>query len=45
MKKMISFDAVSLHQLCDKLAAKDAELKNIIDQYGYPPFWSRKPGF
>lgn len=32
-------------QLCDHLAEKDADIKSIIDQYGYPPYWSRKPNF
>lgn len=32
-------------QLCDHLAEQDADIKNIIDLYGYPPCWSRKPNF
>lgn len=35
----------SFTYLCDQLAEKDADLKNIIHQYGYPPFWSRKANF
>ncbi len=31
--------------LCDLLAWKDADLKKIIDEYGYPPVWNRPPGF
>lgn len=30
---------------CDLLAATDADLRNIIEQYGYPPFWSRTASF
>ncbi len=31
--------------ICDKLAARDEDLKRIIDCYGYPPMWCRKPTF
>ncbi|MFB9841037.1 DNA-3-methyladenine glycosylase family protein [Mucilaginibacter ginsenosidivorans] len=31
--------------ICDELAATDADLKQIIDTYGYPPFWSRTNTF
>ena len=27
--------------MCDLLADRDADLKAIIDQHGYPPMWSR----
>ncbi len=30
---------------CDLLAAKDNFLKQIITDYGYPPFWHRTPGY
>ena len=30
---------------CELLAAKDVHLKEIINQYGYPPCWSRTPSF
>jgi DNA-3-methyladenine glycosylase II len=42
---MQSFTSETLRPLCDKLAAKDAALKNIIRQHGYPPFWSRPASF
>ena len=29
------------HQLCDRLAAGDPQLKGILDAIGYPPFWTR----
>jgi DNA-3-methyladenine glycosylase II len=29
------------HDICYTLAAKDADLKNIIDTYGLPPMWTR----
>ncbi|MEJ7766984.1 MAG: DNA-3-methyladenine glycosylase 2 family protein [Chitinophagaceae bacterium] len=30
---------------CDELAQRDPDLKYIILLNGYPPFWSRRPGF
>ncbi len=42
---MQSFTSETLPLLCDKLAKKDTNLKNIITQYGYPPFWSRPATF
>jgi DNA-3-methyladenine glycosylase II len=42
---MESFTSESLRPLCDQLAKKDAQLKAIITQYGYPPFWSRPATF
>ncbi len=42
---MESFTSESLRPLCDQLAKKDAQLKAIITQFGYPPFWSRPASF
>jgi DNA-3-methyladenine glycosylase II len=42
---MNSFVKNNLHSLCDILAEKDNDLKRIIAQYSYPPFWSRVPSF
>ncbi len=42
---MQSFNSETLQRLCDKLAQQDAQLKGIITQYGYPPFWSRPASF
>ena len=39
------FNAGNYHFLCDELAAKDNHLKMILQQYGYPPLWSRVAGF
>ncbi len=39
------FDANNFKPLCHKLAKQDALFQSIISQYGYPPFWSRKPIF
>ena len=27
------------------LAKQDADLANVVDRLGYPPFWTRQPGF
>lgn len=40
-----TFDTTNFHLLCDKLARKDKELKNIVKQHGHPPMWTRKQGF
>ncbi|WP_316845888.1 DNA-3-methyladenine glycosylase 2 family protein [Pedobacter psychrodurus] len=39
------FDQTNFHELCDLTANRDAELQGILDQYGYPPFWSRPNTF
>ncbi len=44
-QKIESFDENNFHSLCNQLAKKDRDLKNIIKQYGYPPLWSRVPSF
>ena len=40
-----SFNQSSYHILCDKLASADADLAGIIQNYGYPPLWSRPNTF
>ena len=39
------FTPSTYHTICDELAAKDADLADIIKTYGYPPFWSRPNTF
>lgn len=39
------YDKDNLHRLCDAVAAKDEDLKNIINSFGYPPLWVRAPTF
>jgi len=39
------FSRSDFHQICDALAARDADLAAIIDTYGYPPMWSRANSF
>lgn len=40
-----TFNAENYHELCDHLAGRDADLKSILDAYGYPPMWTRKNTF
>jgi len=39
------FNSSNYHLLCDQLAAQDADLAAIINNYGYPPLWSRPNSF
>jgi DNA-3-methyladenine glycosylase II len=45
LPKMLRCNETNLNHLCDMLAAKDADLKNIIATYGYPPIWLRPNSF
>jgi len=40
-----TFNHSNYHDICDELAKKDGDLKNIIQTYGYPPLWSRPNTF
>jgi DNA-3-methyladenine glycosylase II len=40
-----TFSADTFQTHCDLLSKKDKHLKAIINQYGYPPMWTRKQGF
>ena len=42
---MESFTAETLIKYCKLIGKNDAELRDTIDQYGYPPFWHREPNF
>jgi len=39
------FHEKDLVTICDQLAETDAHLFQILEDYGYPPFWSREPSF
>lgn len=34
----LTFNEAGLKNICDELASRDADLNNILQQYGYPPF-------
>ena len=38
-------DKENFHQLCDLLAERDPDLAGVLNQYGYPPLWSRPNTF
>ena len=44
-KEELRFNKVNLSSLCDLLSKKDQHLKIIIEQYGYPPLWTRPATF
>src|SRR6201996_591370 len=39
------FTKADYQPICAGLGAADADLQKIIDEYGYPPFWSRPGSF
>jgi DNA-3-methyladenine glycosylase II len=39
------FTQSNYHAICDMLASKDTDLAEIIEAFGYPPFWSRPNTF
>jgi DNA-3-methyladenine glycosylase II len=39
------FTQSNFHVICDKLAAADADLSDIIIAHGYPPLWARPNTF
>lgn len=45
MEQFGQFHQKNFHLLCDGLSEKDTELGGIMREYGYPPFWTRTPGF
>ena len=40
-----TFDDSNFEYLCNHLAEKDDDLKLIVDTYGYPPMFTRRPTF
>jgi DNA-3-methyladenine glycosylase II len=40
-----AFSAAELPGLCDKAGSLDLDLQRIVDEYGYPEFWSRPNTF
>ena len=41
----ITFHEANFKQICNKLFRKDADLKFILKNYGYPPIWTRSNSF
>ena len=42
---ILQFTEQNFISICDELIKKDADLKVIIDSYGYPPIWKRVASF
>ena len=42
---MNRFTEENFRYLCDELIKRDHDLKLIIEQYGYPPIWTRDNTF
>jgi DNA-3-methyladenine glycosylase II len=38
-------DASTFAEACELLAAEDDALAGIVERWGVPPFWNRRPGF
>ncbi|MBT3382082.1 MAG: DNA-3-methyladenine glycosylase 2 family protein [Prolixibacteraceae bacterium] len=38
-------DANHFRELCDYCKSIEPKLKQVIEQFGYPPFWHREPNF
>jgi DNA-3-methyladenine glycosylase II len=39
------FSEADVPALCDTLASRDDRLRHVIEEFGYPPFWSRPNTF
>lgn len=42
---IIKLDEDTLKKACTLLAERDSALAGVLAQYGFPPLWSRAPGF
>ena len=42
---MQRFNKENFYTICDHLAVRDPDFQNILDQYHYPPFWTRPNTF
>jgi DNA-3-methyladenine glycosylase II len=40
-----TFSATTFHSICDKLGFEDTDLGSILNNFGYPPLWSRPNTF
>ena len=43
--KISTFNKENFYGYCNILALEETIFKAILTEYGYPPFWSRQPGF
>ncbi|PST83958.1 DNA-3-methyladenine glycosylase 2 family protein [Pedobacter yulinensis] len=40
-----TFSAAGYRDLCDDLAARDRDLRRVLENFGYPPMWTRPNTF
>jgi DNA-3-methyladenine glycosylase II len=45
LKSINRFSEKDFIAKCKQLTKKDADLRSVIQQYGYPPLWKREQGF
>ncbi len=45
MQTLQQFSKQNFISICKQLSKKDADLKRVIDENGYPPMWQRKANF
>ena len=43
--EFLTISTTNFHSICDELAIKDKDLKEVIATHGYPPLWSRPNTF
>jgi DNA-3-methyladenine glycosylase II len=44
-KTFKTFSASNFHSICDRLSRKDKDLAAVVEQFGYPPMWTRPNSF
>ena len=44
-KDPLRLDQNNFHLICDELASRDEHLAQVLQRYGYPPLWTRRPCF
>ncbi|MCF7826395.1 MAG: DNA-3-methyladenine glycosylase 2 family protein, partial [Candidatus Marinimicrobia bacterium] len=45
MNKMVILNETSLSEAVERLCQADAQLRFVVERFGPPPLWARKPGF
>ena len=45
MNEITPLNEVTLAEAVERLCKIDTHLKAVVDRYGTPPLWARKPGF
>ncbi len=45
MTRVVQLSSRSLRSAVSELAARDADLAGVVERFGPPPLWARRPGF